>query len=63
MAAAVREEENVSDKQQSRRKAEEADKVEVAPGVSIGSLRYSEPRLLERPKDSRSGADCAYRKV
>ena len=39
MAAWVREEENASDQRQEKREAEEADKVEVAPGVTVASLR------------------------
>ena len=39
MAAWVREEENASNQRQKKREAEEADKVEVAPGVTVASLR------------------------
>ena len=39
MAAWVRDEENASNQQQKKREAEEADKVEVAPGVNVASLR------------------------
>ena len=35
----VREEEKASNQQQKKREAEEADKVEVAPGVTVASLR------------------------
>ena len=38
MAAWVREEENASNQRQKKREAEEADKVEVAPGVTVASL-------------------------
>ena len=38
MAAWVREEENASNQGQKKREAEEADKVEVAPGVTVASL-------------------------
>ena len=38
MAAWVREEENASNQRQ-KREAEEANKVEVAPGVTVASLR------------------------
>ena len=38
MAAWVKEEENASDQRQ-KREAEEADKVDVAPGVTVASLR------------------------
>ena len=39
MAAWVREEENAYNQRQKKREAEEADKVEVAPRVTIASLR------------------------
>ena len=39
MAAGVREEENTSNQRQKKREAEEADKVEVAPGVTVANLR------------------------
>ena len=39
MAAWVKEEENASNQRQKKREAEEADKVEVAPGVTVASLR------------------------
>ena len=39
MVAWVREEENASNQRQKKREAEEADKVEVAPGVTVASLR------------------------
>ena len=39
MAAWAREEENSSNQRQEKREAEEADKVEVAPGVAAASLR------------------------
>ena len=39
MAAWVKEEENASKHRQRKREAEEADKVEVAPGVTLASLR------------------------
>ena len=38
MAAWVKEEENASNQRQKKREAEEADKVEVAPGVIVASL-------------------------
>ena len=38
MAAWVREEENASNQRQKKREAEEADKVEVAHGVTVASL-------------------------
>ena len=39
MAAWMREEENASEKRQRKREAEEADKVEIAPVVTVASLR------------------------
>ena len=39
MAAWVKEEENTSKQRQKKREAEEADKAEVAPGVTVASLR------------------------
>ena len=39
MAAWVREEQNASNQRQKKREAEEVDKVEVAPGVTVASLR------------------------
>ena len=39
MAAWVKEEEKASEHRQRKREAEEADKVEVAPGVTVASLR------------------------
>ena len=39
MAAWVKEEETASEHRQRKREAEEADKVEVAPGVTVASLR------------------------
>ena len=39
MAAWVKEEENASSHRQKKREAEEADKVEVASGVTVASLR------------------------
>ena len=44
MAAWVREEENAPKKRQRKRGAEEADKVEVEPRVTVGRLRRSKPR-------------------
>ena len=46
MAAWVREEENSSNQRQKKREAEEADKVEVAPGVTIASLRRFRTALI-----------------
>ena len=44
MAARVREEEKASENRQGKRKAEEADKGEAAPGVTVASLRLLESR-------------------
>ena len=46
MAAWVREEEQASENQQRMRETEEADKVEVAPGVTVGSLRRFRAALI-----------------
>ena len=40
MAAWVKEEENASNQRQNKREAEEADKVEVAPGVTASLRRF-----------------------
>ena len=46
MAAWVKEEENASSHQQKKREAEETDKVEVAPGVTVTSLRRFRDALI-----------------
>ena len=46
MAAWVREEENASNQPQKKREAEKADKVEVAPGVTVASLRRFRTALI-----------------
>ena len=46
MVAWVREEENTSKNGQKKREAEEADNVEVAPGVNVGSLRRFRTALI-----------------
>ena len=46
MAAWVREEANASNERQKKRDAEEADKVEVAPGVTVASLRRFRTALI-----------------
>ena len=38
MAASVKEEEKASEHRQRKREAEQADKVEVAPGIAVASL-------------------------
>ena len=57
MAAWVREEENASNQRQKKREAEEADKVEVAPGMTVASLRRFRTALVgptqELPKRRR----------
>ena len=42
MAAWVKEEENASEHRQRKREAEDADKVEIAPGVTVASFRRFE---------------------
>ena len=46
MAAWVKEEEKASEHRQRKIKEEEADKVEVAPGVTIASLRRFRAALI-----------------
>ena len=46
IAAWVKEEENASNQRQKKREAEEIDKVEVAPGVTIASLRRFRAALI-----------------
>ena len=46
MAAWVKEEENTFKHWQRKREAEEADKVEVAPGVTVASLRRFRAALI-----------------
>ena len=46
MAAWVKEEEKVFEHRQRKREAEEADKVEVAPGVTVASLRRFRAALI-----------------
>ena len=48
---------------QRNREAEEEDKVEVAPGVTVTSLRRISVSLLARPEDSQSGVGCADREA
>ena len=50
MVAWVKGEENASKHQQRKREAEEADKVEVAPGVTVASLRRFRATLIESTK-------------
>ena len=60
MAAWVREEENVSNQRQKKREAEEADKVEVAPGVTVASLRRFRTAFIGPTQGhSLSDVDCA----
>ena len=46
MAAWVREEENASNQRQKKREVKVADKVEVAPGVTVASLRRFQIALI-----------------
>ena len=46
MAAWVKEEEKASNQRQRKREAEEADKVEVAPGVTVASFRRFRVALI-----------------
>ena len=47
MAAWVKEEEKASEHRQRKREAEEADKFEVAPGVTVASLSCFRAALIE----------------
>ena len=58
MAAWVREEENASNQRQKKREAEEADKVEVAPGVTVASLGRFRTALIG-PTQGLPNVDCA----
>ena len=49
MAAWVKEEEKASEHRQRKREAEEADKIEVAPGVTVASLRRFRASTLFGP--------------
>ena len=46
MAVWAREEKNASNQRQKKREAEEADKIEVAPGVTVASLRRFRTALI-----------------
>ena len=46
MAAWVREEEKASENRKKKREAEEADKVKVAPGVTVAILRHFGATLI-----------------
>ena len=52
-----------SENRQGKRVAKDADKVEVAPGVTVGSLRRFRAALTGRTQDSRSGVDCNNREA
>ena len=47
MVAWVKKEEKASERQQRKREVEEADKVEVVPGVTVASLRRFRAALIE----------------
>ena len=51
MAAWVKEEEKASEHRQRKREAEEADKVEVAPGVTVASMRRFRAALIGPPQE------------
>ena len=48
MAAWVKEEENLSKQRPKKKEAEEADKVEVAPGMTVARLRGFRAALIGR---------------
>ena len=58
MAAWVREEENASNQRQKKREAEEADKVEVAPGVTVASLRRFRTALIGPTQGLPKSTEC-----
>ena len=53
MAAWMKEEKNAPKQRQKRREAEEPDKVEVAPGVTVASLRRFRAALIGRTQGLR----------
>ena len=61
MAAWVREEEKASENRQRKIEAEGADRVEVAPGITVVSLRRFRAALIGPTQGlpSRSGVGCA----
>ena len=65
MAAWVKEEENASKHRQRKIQAEEADNVEVAPGVTVTSLRRFRAALIGPTQGlpSLSDVDCADRET
>ena len=64
MAASVKEEESAPKHRQRKREAEDADKVEVAPGVTVASLRrFRAALILDQAKDSLSDVDRAVRET
>ena len=64
MAAWVREEENTSKKRQRNREAEEADKVKVASGVTVASLRRFKADFIGlTPGPPKRRRLCRYRSL
>ena len=62
MAAWVKEDENVSSQRQKKGEAEEVDKVEVAPGVAVASLRRFRAAFIGPTQDlTKRHVDCAVR--
>ena len=61
MAAWVKEEENASSHGQKKREAEEVDKVEVTPGVTVASLRRIRAALIGPTQGLTNDVDCAVR--
>ena len=61
----VRREEKASENRQREREAEGADKVEVASGVTVASLRHFRAALIGPTQGlpSRSGVGCADREA
>ena len=57
----VKEEEKASEHRQRKREAEEADKVEVAPGVTVASLRRFRAALFGPTQGLPKRVDCTHR--
>ena len=63
MAAWVKKEENASKHRQRKREAEEADKVEVARGVTVASSRRFRAALIRPTQGLPKRLDCAVRET
>ena len=63
MATWGKEEENTFENWKRKKETEKADKVGVAPGVTVASLRRFRAALIGRTKDTPSSVSCADRKA